>query len=52
MIDNIRSEREDLEEKHVIQMQKLREEMRGLHDKHKQEVMTLDASHKVYGSAS
>lgn len=46
-MDSLRSECEELDEKHVIQTQKLREEMRTLHNKHKQEVSSLDSSHKV-----
>ena len=46
-VDSLRSECEEMEEKHVIQTQKLREEMRALHNKHKQEAATIEASHKV-----
>ena len=47
LVDALRSDCEELEEKHVIQTQKLREEMRALHNKHKQEAASLDSSHKV-----
>ena len=46
-VESLRSECEEMEEKHVIQTQKLREEMRALHNKHKQEAATIEASHKV-----
>ena len=46
-MDSLRNNCEELEEKHVIQTQKLREEMRALHNKHRQEAASLDASHKV-----
>ena len=47
LVDTLRNDCEELEEKHVIQTQKLREEMRALHNKHKQEAASLDTSHKV-----
>lgn len=47
LLDSVRNDREELEEKHIIQTQKLREEMRALHSKHKQEAASIDASHKV-----
>ena len=45
LVDSLRNDCEELEEKHVIQT--LREEMRALHDKHKQEAASVDASHRV-----
>ena len=47
LVDSLRNECEELDEKNTVQTRKLREEMRSLHDKHKQEVASLDASHKV-----
>ena len=38
---------EDCEERHLLRTRKLREEMRDLHDKHKQQLATLEATHKV-----
>ena len=47
LVDSLRNEYEELDEKNIIQTRKLREEMRTLHDKHKQEVASLDTFHKV-----
>ena len=47
LVDSLRNEYEELDEKNIIQTQKLREEMRSLHNKHKQEVASLDTTHKV-----
>lgn len=52
LVDSLRNECEELGEKHVIQTQKFREELRSLHNKHKQEVASLDTSHKVGSSCS
>lgn len=47
LVDSLKNECEELDEKNIIQTRKLREEMRSLHDKHKQQVASLDTSHKV-----
>jgi len=40
---------EETEEKQLVRTQKLREEMRDLHDKHKQQIASLENAHKVRG---
>ena len=43
----LKSRLEDQEEKHLLQTGKMREEMRSLHDKHKQQLAALENSQKV-----
>ena len=38
---------EDGEERNLVRTRKLREEMRDLHDKHKQQLAAIEATHKV-----
>lgn len=40
---------EEAEEGQLGRTRRLREEMRDLHDKHKQQVVTLESTHKVSG---
>lgn len=38
---------EETEERQLVRTRKLREEMRDLHDKHKQQTTALESAHKV-----
>lgn len=38
---------EEGEERQLVRTRKLREEMRDLHDKHKQQIASLENTHKV-----
>ena len=46
-LDALQSQYEEEEEVHLLQMQKLRLEMREMHDKHKQQEAVMEAHHKV-----
>ncbi len=48
-VSRLKSKVEEEEERHLVQAGKLREEMREAHSKHKQQVATLESSHKVKG---
>ena len=38
---------EEMEERQLVRTSRHREEMRDLHDKHRQQVASMEASHKV-----
>ena len=46
-VSRLQSMLEEEEERHLVQTRRLREEMRGVHDKQKQQVVALESSHKV-----